>query len=57
MRFFRQLSTALGRLSHRMQGQDVERGNVVPGNRLGADYAAVMRSRQTQGFSPIGFGR
>lgn len=57
MQFFRHLNAALSRLADRMQGQDVERHNAVPDNRLGGDYAAVMRSRHSQGLGPIGFGR
>lgn len=57
MTFLRALSSALGRLSERMQGQDVERHNVVPGNRLGGDYTAVMKAHHSQGAGPIGFGR
>ncbi|MGO1257308.1 MAG: hypothetical protein ACTMII_00010 [Brachybacterium sp.] len=57
MTFLRSLSSALGRLSERMQGQDVERHNAVPNNRLGADYAAVARARSSQGISPLGMGR
>lgn len=57
MTFLRSLSSALGRLSERMQGQDVERHNAVPNNRLGGDYAAVARARSSQGISPLGMGR
>lgn len=57
MTFLRSLSSALGRLSDRMQGQDVERRNAVPDNRLGGDFAAVARARSSQGISPLGLGR
>lgn len=57
MTFLRALSSALGRLSERMQGQDVERHNVVPDHRLGGDYTAVMKAHHSQGAGPIGFGR
>lgn len=57
MNFLRTLNSALGRLSERMQGQDVERHNAVPNNRLGADYAAVARARSSQGISPLGMSR
>ena len=57
MAFFRTLNSALGRLAFRMQGQDVERGNLVPHSRLGADYAAIMRSRSNHGTSSMGMGR
>jgi hypothetical protein len=57
MTFFRSPSSALGRMSERMQGQDVERSNTVPGNRLGGDYAAVVKARGSQGIGPLGMGR
>lgn len=57
MTFLRSLSSALGRLSERMQGQDVERHNAVPHNRLGGDYAAVARARSSQGITTLGMSR
>lgn len=57
MTFLRSLSSALGRMSERMQGQDIERHNVVPNNRIGGDYAAVARARSSQGISALGLGR
>lgn len=57
MTFLRSLSSALGRMSERMQGQDVERGDLVSDHRLGANYAAVVKARSSQGVSSIGLGR
>ncbi|WP_162801471.1 hypothetical protein [Brachybacterium saurashtrense] len=57
MTFLRSLSSALGRMSERMQGQDVERGDLVSDHRLGANYAAVVKARSSQGISSIGLGR
>lgn len=57
MTIFRTLNSALGRLAHHMQGQDIEREHAVGHSRLGADYTVIMKSRQSQGISPIGFGR
>lgn len=57
MTFLRSLSKALGRMADQMQGQDVERHNAVPNNRLGGDMAAVSKARYSQGISPIGMGR
>ena len=57
MTFLRSLSKALGRMADQMQGQDVERHNAVPNNRLGGDMAAVSKARYGQGISPIGMGR
>lgn len=57
MTFLRNLSSALGRLSDRMQGQDVERDQLVHSGRFNADFAAIARSRTSQGISPIGLGR
>lgn len=57
MTFFRTLSSALGRLSDRMQGQDVERDQLVPAGRFNSDVAAIARSHSSQGISPIGMGR
>lgn len=57
MTFLRNLSSALGRLSGHMQGQDVERDRLVQGSRLNADYAALARARTSQGISSIGMGR
>lgn len=57
MTFLRSLSTAVGRMADRMQGQDVERHNAVVGNRMGGDVAAVTQARTSQGVSPLGLGR
>jgi len=57
MTFLRTLSTALGRMADRMQGQDVERHNAVVGNRMGGDVAAVTQARTSQGVSLLGLGR
>lgn len=57
MTILRTLNSALGRLAHRMQGQEIERENAAGRSRLGADYTAIMKSRQSQGISPLGFGR
>lgn len=57
MTFLRNLSSALGRISDRMQGQDIERQHLTQGNRLGADYAALAKARTSQGISPMGMGR
>ncbi|WP_157697164.1 hypothetical protein [Brachybacterium avium] len=57
MTFLRNLSSALERLSDRMQGQDIERQRLVGGSRLGADYAALAKARSSQGISSIGMGR
>ena len=56
MTFLRTLSSALERMSDRMQGQDVERRN-ASGSRFGADYAALSKARSSQGISSIGIGR
>jgi len=57
MTFLRRLSSALGHLSERLQGQDVERRSATADDRLGGDYTAMMRAHQSQGISRIGFGR
>lgn len=57
MTFLRRLNSALGRLAHRMQGQDVERPGLVTDSRFGADYAALARARTSQGFNSLGMGR
>lgn len=57
MNFFRSLNSALSRLADHMQGQDVERSNAVPNNRLGGDYAAIMKANSNQGIGSIGMGR
>lgn len=57
MTFLRRLSSTLARMSERHQGQDVERRNAAADDRLGSDYTAVMKAHQSQGISPIGFGR
>ncbi|MGO1284173.1 MAG: hypothetical protein ACTHWF_01505 [Brachybacterium sp.] len=57
MTFLRSFSSALGRLADRMQGQDVERPGNVSENRTGGDYAAVIKSRASQGIGPMGMGR
>lgn len=55
--FFHRLNVAFERLADRLQGQDVERRNTVPNNRLGGDYAAVMKSHHgSRGSTPMGFG-
>lgn len=57
MTFFHRLNAAFERLADRLQGQDVERHNTVPRNRIGGDYAAVMKHHHgRQGGSPMGFG-
>lgn len=57
MTFLRSLSAAMGRLADRMQGQDVERPGAASLGRRGEDYAAVMKSRYSQGIGPMGMGR
>ncbi|MGY5764037.1 hypothetical protein ACXET9_02395 [Brachybacterium sp. DNPG3] len=57
MHFLRRLNTAMERLADRMQGQDVERYGTAHERRSGADYAALMRTRQSQGSTVIGLGR
>lgn len=59
MTFLRSLSSALGRLSERGQGQgqDVERADLVPNRRTGGHFAALTRAHSNQGINPIGFGR
>lgn len=57
MTFLRSLNSALGRLSHRMQGQDIERTAAASGSRFGGDYAALVRTHSSQGISPLGMGR
>ncbi len=58
MSIFRRVSAAFENLAERMQGQDVERHNAVPNNRLGGDYAAVMHSHHhSHGSTNVGFGR
>lgn len=57
MTFLRSLSAAMGRLADRMQGQDVERPGAASPGRRGEDYAAVMKSRYSQGVGPMGMGR
>lgn len=57
MTFLRNLNAALGRMADRMQGQDIERHAAKQGSNFGADYAALMRSRTSQGISSIGLGR
>lgn len=57
MTFLRNLSSALGRLSDRMQGQDVERPDLVHGGRFNADVAALARAHTSQGINSISMGR
>jgi hypothetical protein len=59
MTFLRSLSSALGRLSERTQGQgqDVERTDLVPNRRTGGHFAALAQSHANQGINPLGFGR
>lgn len=57
MTFLRRLSATMTRMSERMQGQDVERRDAAADNRRGGNYTAVMQARQSQGISPLGFGR
>lgn len=57
MTFLRSLSSALGRLSDRMQGQDIERRSAGQASRFGADYAALAKARSSQGISSLGMGR
>lgn len=57
MTFLRNLSTALGRLAGHMQGQDVERTQVVQGSRFNSDYAVLARAHTGQGISTISLGR
>ncbi|MDN5820205.1 MAG: hypothetical protein L0H74_04150 [Brachybacterium sp.] len=57
MTFLRHLSSALDRLSDRMQGQDIERQHPGQGHRVGADYAALAKAHSSQGISPMGMGR
>ncbi|MGP9538748.1 hypothetical protein ACT3SP_12100 [Brachybacterium sp. AOP43-C2-M15] len=56
MQFFRTVNRALSGLADRLQGQDVERSS-SPELRRGADHAAIMRSRHSQGIGPVGLGR
>ncbi|NMA75866.1 MAG: hypothetical protein GX960_01160 [Actinomycetales bacterium] len=57
MTFLRSLSSAMGRIADRMQGQDVERPGATSTQRAGEDYAAMMKSRYSQGIGPMGMGR
>ncbi|WP_169928816.1 hypothetical protein [Brachybacterium ginsengisoli] len=57
MTFLRSLSSTLGRLSDRMQGQDIERADAASDRRFGSNYAALVRSHSTQGISPLSMGR
>lgn len=57
MTFLRSLSSAMGRIADRMQGQDVERPGATSTQRVGEDYAAMMKSRYSQGIGPMGMGR
>lgn len=58
MHVLRRLNTAMEHLADRLQGQDIERRTTAGGERRGgSDYAALMRARQSQGSSTIGFGR
>lgn len=51
------LFSRISRMSGHMQGQDVERHNLVEKRRAGGDYAAIAQARHSQGSSAIGFGR
>lgn len=57
MTFLRSLSSALGRLAHTMQGQDVERPRLAGSRRHHSDSAAITRAHFNQGLSSIGMGR
>lgn len=60
MTLLRSLRDSLHRFSRgadRMQGQDVERPDLVQGRRVGGNFAALTKAHSNQGVTTLGMNR